>query len=155
MNADQTPQLETDPRFPTGPWTGYFLQKAIPGKHTMELHLVFTNGIMKGEGRDWVGEFLIDGHYDISNGKCYWTKKYVGKHDVFYQGFNEGKGIWGTWEIPGQMLTLWRRLHGGFHIWPEGLGNPSDDALSAEAEPPLESEELVETGIMASGKDLP
>jgi hypothetical protein len=33
MNADPSPTLETDPRFPSGPWTGFFLQKAIPGRH--------------------------------------------------------------------------------------------------------------------------
>ncbi len=31
--------------------------------------------------------------------ECHWTKTYVGAHDVFYKGFREGKGIWGTWEI--------------------------------------------------------
>jgi hypothetical protein len=48
MYADQTPHYETDPRFPSGPWTGYFLQKEIPGKHTMELRLTFRNGEMTG-----------------------------------------------------------------------------------------------------------
>ena len=36
--------LETDPRFPSGRWTGYFLQPAIPGKHVMELILTFRHG---------------------------------------------------------------------------------------------------------------
>src|SRR5207248_8159181 len=95
MNADQAPHLETDPRFPSGPWVGFFLQKQIPGKHLMELRLNFVQGVMRGEGRDWVGEFVIHGRYDLADGRCYWTKRYRGKHDVFYSGFNEGKGIWG------------------------------------------------------------
>ena len=139
MNADQPPTLETDPRFPSGPWTGFFLQKAIPGRHMMELRLTFQNGNMTGDGRDWVGQFLIDGQYQTSDGKCLWTKKYVGKHDVFYPGFNEGKGIWGVWEI-GELMR------GGFHIWPEGLGDPTNEYLVAEAEPPAPQEELVEAG---------
>src|SRR5437773_892568 len=113
MTAPQSSTVETDPRFPSGPWTGYFLQKSHPGKHMMDLRLSFQQGNMTGEGRDWIGEFLIKGQYNLADGKCYWTKKYLGKHDVFYQGYNEGKGIWGAWEIPGSLL------HGGFHIWPE------------------------------------
>jgi hypothetical protein len=146
MHAEVPPCLETDPRFPSGPWTGYFLQKAIPGKHAMDLRLTFCAGVMKGEGHDWVGAFVIDGLYDINDGKCHWTKEYLGKHDVFYQGFNEGKGIWGSWEIASQH----GRLHGGFHIWPEGMGNPSDDHLYEEAELPVEKE--LETAITASGR---
>ena len=146
--SDPLPELETDPRFPSGPWTGYFLQRSLPGKHLMEMRLTFQNGGMKGEGRDWVGEFVIKGQYQITDGKCHWTKKYLKKHDVFYQGFNEGKGIWGVWEIvlPGRGVVS----KGGFHIWPEGMGDPSNDHLTAEAEPPIEKEELVETGIVAS-----
>ena len=43
--------------------------------------------------------------YDVADGRCHWTKRYLGKHDVFYKGFNEGKGIWGVWEIPATNLT--------------------------------------------------
>ena len=129
MNAGESSLLETDPRFPSGPWTGFFLQKSIPGRHHMDLRLTFRNGDMTGEGRDRVGEFLIKGRYDLSNGKCHWTKKYIGKHDVFYDGFNEGKGIWGVWEI------VFDR--GGFHIWPEGQGDPTNEYLKAEADLPM------------------
>src|SRR5881227_325081 len=95
-SSDQ--ELETDPRFPSGPWTGFFLQPLVPGRHLMDLRLTFRQGGMSGEGRDWVGKFVIRGRYNVQDGKCYWTKRYLGKHDVFYRGFNEGKGIWGTWE---------------------------------------------------------
>ena len=50
--------LETDARFPSGRWTGFFLQVQVPGKHQMELLLTFRQGSMTGEGRDWVGEFM-------------------------------------------------------------------------------------------------
>jgi hypothetical protein len=153
MNADQTPQLETDPRFPSGPWTGFFLQKSLPGKHTMELRLTFQNGVMAGEGRDWVGNFLVNGRYDIADGKCYFTKKYLAKHDVFYQGYNEGKGIWGVWEITHPQLGALGR--GGFHIWPEGMGDPTNDYLVEEADLPITDEELVEAGASVPGKGMP
>jgi hypothetical protein len=128
--------LETDPRFPSGPWTGFFLQKAIPGRHLMELRLQFRAGSITGEGRDWVGPFLIRGRYDVGDGRCYWQKRYLAKHDVYYKGFNEGKGIWGTWEIPTVTDPLLRT--GGFHIWPEGLPDPTLQTLSEEADLPLE-----------------
>jgi hypothetical protein len=144
MSEQQVPQLETDPRFPSGPWTGFFLQKEFPGRHLMELRLTFQTGNMTGEGRDRVGDFLIAGHYNLTDGKCHWTKKYIGKHDVFYEGFNEGKGIWGVWQI-GELMR------GGFHIWPEGLGDPTDDHLVEAADLPADAE-LVGAG---SGKDVP
>jgi hypothetical protein len=137
MNDDKpASDLETDPRFPSGPWVGYFLQKQLPGKHLMELRLTFKSGAMTGEGRDWVGNFVLRGRYDLADGKCYWTKRYVAKHDVYYSGFNEGKGIWGQWEIPAEK-NQGVRFHGGFHIWPEGMGDPTDDHLREEAEEPV------------------
>jgi hypothetical protein len=131
-------ELETDPRFPSGPWVGFFLQPEVPGRHLMELRLTFTMGQLKGEGRDWVGRFIMAGHYSTADGKCRWTKRYLGRHDVFYRGFNEGKGIWGVWEI-----ALIGR--GGFHIWPEGMPDPSRPQLSEEADLPLIVEETLET----------
>lgn len=144
MNAEHALQLETDPRFPSGPWVGFFLQKLFPGRNLMELRLTFQNGAMTGEGRDWVGEFLIKGQYNLEDGKCYWHKKYVGKHDVYYQGFNEGKGIWGTWEIT--LAGHGAVGRGGFYIWPEGLSAPTNEHLVAEADLPAPPQELVEAG---------
>ncbi len=144
MTADSNLQMETDPRFPSGPWVGYFLQKSHPGKSTMELRLTFRGGAMTGEGRDWVGQFHIKGQYNVADGKCYWSKKYLGKHDVFYQGYNEGKGIWGTWEIGYPTLGVLAR--GGFHIWPEGLGTETDEYLVEEADLPAQKNERIASG---------
>jgi hypothetical protein len=108
----------------------------------MELRLTFRQGKMRGEGRDRVGEFAIRGRYDLADGRCHWTKHYRGKHDVFYEGFNEGKGIWGQWEIPAEVI-LGHRYHGGFHIWPEGMGDPTDQHLTAEADLPAPVEEAM------------
>jgi hypothetical protein len=138
MPAPESDLFETDPRFPSGPWTGFFLQPLMPGRHRMELRLTFRGGTMTGEGRDWVGHFTIRGRYTVTDGRCHWTKRYVGRHDVFYNGFNEGKGIWGTWEIPagGQYVTQ----RGGFHIWPEGMHDASEPDLSEHADVPVEQE---------------
>jgi hypothetical protein len=148
-------QLESDPRFPSGPWTGYFLQPAVPGRHLMELHLTFQQGQMTGEGRDYVGEFIVRGQYSLADGRCYWTKRYVGKHDVFYHGYNEGKGIWGVWEIPA--TQEYAAMRGGFHIWPEGMSDPTQSHLSEQAEipvpvsDPIESDEPVAEPVGAHG----
>jgi hypothetical protein len=136
MEPPEAHNLETDPRFPSGPWTGFFLQRLVPGRHLMELHLTFRSGEVTGEGRDWVGEFIVRGRYNTADGRCHWSKRYVGKHDVFYNGFNEGKGIWGTWEIAG--TGDYPRQHGGFHIWPEGMADPTGSVLHAEADLPAE-----------------
>jgi hypothetical protein len=134
VSTEQPAGVETDPRFPSGPWTGFFLQRALPGHHRMELRLTFHGGVMEGEGRDRVGAFLIRGRYDVEDGRCHWTKRYLGKHDVFYKGFNEGKGIWGVWEIPQGAAPA---FSGGFHIWPEGHPDPTGSHLNAAAELPV------------------
>ena len=135
MAPHETQPSETDPRFPSGRWTGFFLQPGRPGKHWMELLLTFHQGSVTGEGRDWVGQFLIRGQYSLADGRCHWTKRYLGKHDVYYEGFNEGKGIWGKWEITSE--PGFNHLHGGFHIWPEGMADPTQQVLTEAAEIPL------------------
>jgi hypothetical protein len=139
---DPTVDLETDPRFPSGPWIGFFLDKRLAGKHQMELLLAFRQGEMTGEGRDKVAKFLVRGRYDVADGKCHWHKRYIDQHDVFYQGYAENKGIWGTWELhPREIYGL---VKGGFHIWPKGLPDPTQSTLSEEADVPAEVKELVE-----------
>lgn len=122
---DRKPSFETDDRFPSGPWIGYFLQFDVQSR--TELALTFADGVISGTGGDWVGSFVIRGRYQTSDGKCWWTKRYLGKHDVAYQGWGEGRGIWGLWEIP----AIGR---GGFHIWPKGLAE--GEVLHAELEAP-------------------
>jgi hypothetical protein len=139
MFSLRKPKPETDPRFPSGPWVGFFLQKEIPpGKHMMELDLLFSQGNLTGEGRDRVGKFLFRGRYDLADGRCHWSKRYIGKHDAYYEGFNEGKGIWGIWQIPATQDYL--ALRGGFHIWPKGMADPTGSVLAAEADLPLPAE---------------
>jgi hypothetical protein len=134
---------ETDPRFPSGRWTGFFLQPQLPGKHQMELLLTFRQGLVNGEGRDRVGAFTIRGRYSLEDGKCTWTKHYIGRHDVFYSGYGEERGIWGKWDIPAEQ-NRGLHWHGGFFIWPEGMGDPTGEHLEEEADLPVHVEELAE-----------
>ena len=135
--SDSRPQPETDPRFPSGRWIGFFVQKHPPrGKHSMELDLTFVDGVLSGDGRDWVGKFTVRGRYSLADGRCQWSKQYLGKHAVFYEGFNEGQGIWGAWHIPAGTLTV--DVSGGFHIWPEEMPDPTGRHLTEEAEVPAE-----------------
>ncbi len=98
----------------------------------MDLDLTFAAGKLTGDGNDDLGRFLIRGRYDATERECYWTKSYVGSHDVYYRGFREGKGIWGTWEIG-------LRGHGGFHIWPKGAEEGESQTESTEESAPVEA----------------
>lgn len=130
-NPEDQNHVETDERFPSGPWIGFFLQREIPGKHRMDLTLTFKDGLVDGFGRDWVGKFRFVGRYQVDDGRCFLTKQYLGSHQVQYIGYNEGRGIWGTWEIPGYSK-------GGFRIWPEGMPDPDGCELRTEVDLPVE-----------------
>jgi hypothetical protein len=123
--------VERDPRFPSGPWTGFFLQHWLPGRHPTNLHMTCHDGRLTGTGRDWVGAYTIDGHYDLATGRCEWTKQYLGKHSVAYRGVNDGHGIWGVWEIR-QLGGLYVD-RGGFHLWPEGTDVSEESERTEEA----------------------
>jgi len=156
QNPAPTADLETDSRFPSGRWIGFFVDKRMPGRHQMELILTFKKGSISGEGRDRVGEFILRGRYSTADGQCQWTKRYLARHDVFYRGFNEGKGIWGTWEIPAAADYLAAR--GGFHIWPEGMADPTGSTLTEQAEPPIAVDEVAnreETEFAPAGTPFP
>jgi hypothetical protein len=107
----------------------------------MDLHLEFSAGSVNGDGNDDIGRFLIRGKYDSANRECHWTKTYPGSHDVYYRGFREGKGIWGTWEI-----AIF--YHGGFHIWPKGEHEGETTTEQFEAETPVDAiGEIEETQV--------
>ena len=97
----------------------------------MDLVLAFADRTISGDGNDDIGQFLVTGRFDQTNGECYWTKTYMGAHDVYYRGFREGKGIWGLWELPSES--------GGFHIWPLGQEEGEQDHESAEEPAPVEA----------------
>lgn len=143
------PPNEADHRFPSGPWEGYFQQRSVSvAKGTMELDLTFRAGRVTGGGRDGVGPFRIAGGYDTAEGKVWWTKSYP-FHTVFYRGFAESKGIWGTWEIA-------RNDRDGFHIWPKGSGEGESERKRREESPPVTFEEdAFESEPLVSVHDSP
>jgi hypothetical protein len=125
--------------FPSGPWVGFYTYGGELDKHRMDLALTFAAGTITGDGNDDVGAFVIRGKFDPKSRECHWTKTYVGAHDVYYRGFREGKGIWGTWEIE-------LAAHGGFHIWPRGFDEGEGETESKEQEAPVEAAATV-TGL--------
>lgn len=127
MSTDRDTHTEQDDRFISGRWRGFWIQG--PVKSRTELVLVFRDGRVSGEGRDWVGDFLIRGDYDPETGRVGWLKQYVGAHAIRYDGAAEtGEGIWGVWRmLPDEK--------GGFQIWPEREGGESN-ADHARAERP-------------------
>ena len=123
--------METDPRFPSGKWTGFWLQRFFTGRQYMSLDLAFAGGVVRGEGVDRIGEFSIAGTYDLRTGSVRLTKAYAGAHSLAYEGRNEndGKWIWGLWRLRAAD-------RGGFHLWPAGEADPTGPTLGAEKELP-------------------
>jgi hypothetical protein len=116
--------LERESNFPSGEWSGYFIENR-PEKGWMHLYLSFRDGQIKGEGTDYVGPWHIRGEYEEDSGKCQWIKQYLGRHQVCYGGTLGDQGIVGTWKI-GDFLQ------GKFHIWPKGLGGLDEMYLQQE-----------------------
>jgi len=118
--------------FPSGPWTGFYVYGGRPERHRMDLGLDFAKGTVTGEGTDDLGAFVVRGRFDAAAKECHWTKTYVGGHDVYYDGFREGRYIWGTWEIRAT-------LTGGFKVWPLAGGAGDGDAQPEEKELPVDA----------------
>ncbi len=119
-NNEQDPlkaleKLETHSFFPSGEWEGFYTYAFGPDsrRNMMSFALTFKNGNVSGSGIDNIAYFIWRGNYDTEKLRCWMQKRYP-SHTVFYDGYVDQNGIWGTWEIP----PLSR---GGFHIWPKGL----------------------------------
>ena len=108
-----------DRRFPSGEWTGFYLQPDSPQRYVMDCFLKFARGTISGEGDDPAGQFLIDGTYRTKSAECSWTKQYVGSHGVEYTGQARNRGIIGQWRIRGNPAS-WS---GPFFIWPRSVGD--------------------------------
>jgi hypothetical protein len=120
--------------FPSGPWIGFYVYNhAQQARHRMDLGLTFANGRITGGGSDDLGKFVISGRFNSKDGTCHWAKMYVGMHDVYYKGYREKRGIWGTWEIT--FAT------GGFHIWPLSHGQ---DLGKGEREKKTQSSTIIQ-----------
>ncbi|MBI3817382.1 MAG: hypothetical protein HY286_01730 [Planctomycetes bacterium] len=86
----------------------------------MDLSIRFFEGLLRGDGSDDVGIFIIRGSYDRESMDVHFVKNYPGSHDVYYKGVRDGKGIWGTWEITAKVHNFILKQTGGFNIWPGG-----------------------------------
>jgi hypothetical protein len=138
----QPANLEHDSRFPSDEWRGVYPQPAVSkGRFRMNLALTFKAGTLSGEGMDSVRKFIIKGRYDLQSGEVTFHKHYVGMHSVYYRGFAEGKGIWGTWEISDPRNGF--RDKGGFHIWPKGMAEGTGEELAEEVGVPVGEEKVV------------
>ena len=110
--------------FSSGPWTGFYTY-SNGVREKMDLSLTFHKGMLSGAGSDPIGDFSLKGQYDAGKNEVHWTKTYLGRHSVYYKGYRDHLGIWGTWDIhPG--------LTGGFHIWPRGQGEGATQEAAAE-----------------------
>ena len=130
---DDSPN-ESDARFPSGEWTGFFLQpRYYSGRVKMSLTLTYKDGSLKGEGVDCVGDFVMRGTYDLASGEVIIHKRYLRANDVYYRGFAEPKhkGIWGVWQIRSDD-------RGGWHIWPKSQGTHVDLAEGEQADVPAQ-----------------
>jgi hypothetical protein len=118
--------------FPSGPWVGFYTYPSRQKKYLMDLNLEFTNGVITGNGADGLATFRITGKYSEATGECTWHKVYgPPREDVFYRGFREGKGIWGSWDLP--------KLTGGFHIWPLNHGGETKEMEAYTADEEVET----------------
>ncbi len=117
--------------YTSGPWCGFYTY-AGGRRERMDLSLTFREGALTGAGSDPVGRFSLRGGYAPGTGEVWWTKTYPGSHDVFYRGFRDARGIWGTWEIHAAST-------GGFHIWPEGSDEGAAARAQADVEEPVDA----------------
>lgn len=124
-------QPETDPRFPSGPWIGYYHQS--PTQARQRLGLSFAEGVISGEGRDPAGPFNVRGSYDVESGRATLSKTYT-THTVEYDGVATDDGIGGGWVIRGFGGMIEDR--GIFQIWPD-LSAGAGESLRAEQRQPV------------------
>lgn len=109
--------------YPSGAWRGFY-SYGRGDRHHMQLDLLFSGGILAGDGLDDVGSFVMHGSYDPVSGASRWTKTYIGSHDVAYSEARDGNGIAGTWQLG--------RAHGSFRSWPAGRTDTSGADESIE-----------------------
>ena len=102
---------ETDPRFPSGQWQGFYVQSGT--KHPMSAQLRFRRGRISGDGMDGVGGFRMAGTYNLDGGQVTLRKHYFAQHMVVYIG-NGGplRSLQGRWDLRADGLCgFWR-------LWP-------------------------------------
>jgi len=63
----------------------------------------FADGMVRGEGSDDIGEFLVEGSYHSTDERVQigWIKTYTQGHSLLYIGSFDGAWIHGHWELEG------------------------------------------------------
>ncbi|HEU5234852.1 MAG TPA: hypothetical protein VFU50_18490 [Terriglobales bacterium] len=117
--------------YPSGAWRGFY-SYGRGDRHDMQLDLLFSSGILAGDGIDDVGSFVMHGGYDPLSGACRWTKTYIGSHDVTYSGGRDGTGIAGNWQLE-------RTATGTFRIWPARGSDATDMDESLQLLEPIQA----------------
>lgn len=140
---------EIDDRFPTGEWTGFFIQPDGNQRHVMDCVLEFAQGVMVGQGSDPVGEYTVDGTYLLDTGVCSWNKQYVGSHCVEYTGRASNRAIIGHWRISGTP-DFWT---GPFFLWPRAAGDMKSSFERAFMEYELSTDAIRVSSATTSGRD--
>ena len=128
---------ERNPDFHTGNWCGFYLEnhRGEPGWMHMYLECDIA-GKIKGEGIDYVGPWTLGGHFDAETKHCQWSKLYVGRHTVHYEGTLGEAGVQGNWKIQPY-------LTGNFHVWPEGMSHIHDEYLRMGTPLPKEQQDSI------------
>ena len=85
--------------YPTGAWKGYWDQLGWGRQEMRGLVLRFAGGTVEGGGDDVIGRFTFHDRYD-DRGHVTMVKRYVGRHEVLYEGRYDGEGtVFGRWTI--------------------------------------------------------
>ena len=132
---NSTPTLETDPRFPSGPWVGFFDDDPVHDVRIwMSMDLQFADQLIQGTGVDRIGKFTMRGTYNLDEHGYVNIWKRYDTHEAVYQGLAEDHGIWGAWELS-------TGHKGGYYIWPiagahgaHAEGIQEDEPVEVESE---------------------
>lgn len=98
------------PELVSGLWVGHYEQSGQ--HHDQRMTLEFADGLIRGDGVDGIGLFVIDGEYRVegSEVRMGWIKTYERAHSVLYLGTLGGPRIVGRWKLTG--------ASGGFALRP-------------------------------------
>ena len=78
---------------------GWWEQNGLGRQPMEDLVIEFSSGLIRGSGRDLVGDFQMYGTME-ANGRVKIVKQYTGRHQVVYLGNYDGEGtMFGTWLI--------------------------------------------------------
>ena len=119
---DGSPSPETDPRFPSGLWKGFYVQNGRKIRTAVDLVFHRTaadGGHVCGKGSDPVGNFRFVGTYGLDTGKVTLRKHYLAQHMVAYEGVcvSSLPMLEGRWQLRADHLT------GCWRLWPVDKDN--------------------------------